>query len=56
LENIQQLEKKSKKKLPKSIRKYIRELKAQLRRELVSEDEINKKIGEIMKKFAKSDA
>ncbi|MFZ8848141.1 MAG: hypothetical protein ACO2O4_02810 [Minisyncoccia bacterium] len=53
LENIQQLEKKSKKKLPKSIRKYIRELKAQLRRELIPEEEIKKRVEEILAKFLK---
>lgn len=54
LENIQQLEKKSKKKLPKSIRKYIRELKAQLRRELIPEEEIKKRVEEILAKFLKN--
>jgi len=39
--------------LPKSIRKYIRELKARLRRELLSEEEIRKRIEEIIKKFNK---
>jgi len=40
--------------LPKSIRKYIRELKAQLRRELIPEEEIKKRVKEILAKFLKN--
>jgi len=38
--------------LPKSIRKYIRELKSILRKELIPEEEIEKKIKEIVSKYA----
>jgi len=37
--------------LPKSIRKYIRELKAEMRRNLIPEEEINKRIEVIIKNF-----
>jgi hypothetical protein len=55
LENITKLEKrlerKQKIKIPKSLKRYIRRLKSELRKELIPEDEIKKKINEIILKY-----
>jgi hypothetical protein len=55
LENITKLEKrlerKQKIKIPKSLKRYIRRLKAELRKELIPEDEIKKKVDEIILKY-----
>jgi iron-sulfur cluster repair protein YtfE (RIC family) len=55
LENItkseKRLEKGQKIKIPKSLKRYIRRLKAELRKELMPEDEIKKKVNEIILKY-----
>jgi hypothetical protein len=55
LENITKLEKRLEKrqkiKIPKSLKRYIRRLKAELRKELMPEDEIKKKVDEIILKY-----
>jgi hypothetical protein len=55
LENITKLEKRLEKrqkiKIPKSLKRYIRRLKAELRKELIPEDEIKKKVDEIILKY-----
>lgn len=55
LENITKLEKRLEKrqkiKIPKGLKRYIRRLKAELRKELMPEDEIKKKVDEIILKY-----
>jgi|GEM_PF-5903460 uncharacterized membrane-anchored protein len=55
LENItkseKRLEQRQKIKIPKSLKRYIRRLKSELRKNLISEDEIKKRINEIILKY-----